>query len=111
MRSFKAKLVVYFALLALLPSAVAFYGYDTLAKRSETRRADARLQAVLRGALPAYAARLEAARRTARAAAEDQALQLALRRKDEAAVAAATARWPRVGVRAAARTRRRVGRR
>ena len=47
MWSFKLKLVVWFALLALLPLAVAFYGYDTLAKRSETRRVDAGLTEAL----------------------------------------------------------------
>ena len=37
MGSFKLKLVAWFALLALLPLGVAFYGYDALARRSETR--------------------------------------------------------------------------
>ena len=45
MGSFKLKLVLWFALLALLPLAVAFYGYDALSKRSETRRVDAGLEA------------------------------------------------------------------
>jgi hypothetical protein len=60
MFSFKVKLVLWFALLALLPLAVAFYGYDTLAKRSETRRVDAGLQAGLRGAVATYGTRLDA---------------------------------------------------
>ena len=34
--SFKLKLVFWFALLALVPLGIAFYGYDALAKRSET---------------------------------------------------------------------------
>ena len=38
MGSFKLKLVMWFALLALLPLAVAFYGYDSLTSRSETGR-------------------------------------------------------------------------
>ena len=50
MGSFRVKLVLWFALLALLPLAVAFYGYDTLARRSETRRSDAGLEATLRAA-------------------------------------------------------------
>src|SRR3954469_20540559 len=54
MWSFKLKLVLWFALLALLPLGVAFYGYDTLAKRSETRRVDAGLEAGLRGAVATY---------------------------------------------------------
>jgi diguanylate cyclase (GGDEF)-like protein len=82
MGSFKLKLVTWFALLALLPLAVAFYGYDSLAKRSETGRADAALDAGLRGVLAAYAARLEAATAQARQLAADPTLQLALRRHD-----------------------------
>ena len=39
MGSFKFKLVLWFALLALLPLAIAFYGYDSLAKRSEIKAA------------------------------------------------------------------------
>jgi diguanylate cyclase (GGDEF)-like protein len=82
MGSFKFKLVVWFALLALLPLAIAFYGYDSLAKRSETRRADAALQAELRGAVAGYAARLDAAGAAARKLAADPALQRALRGHD-----------------------------
>jgi diguanylate cyclase (GGDEF)-like protein len=83
MGSFKFKLVVWFALLALLPLAVAFYGYDTLAKRSETRRADAALQAGLRGAVAGYAGRLDAAGLAAQKLAADPALQRALRGHDQ----------------------------
>ena len=56
MGSFKLKLVLWFALLALLPLAVAFYGYDSLATRSETRRTDAALESALRSAIAVYAA-------------------------------------------------------
>jgi diguanylate cyclase (GGDEF)-like protein len=82
MGSFKFKLVVWFALLALLPLAIAFYGYDSLAKRSETRRADASLQAGLRGAVAGYAARLDAAGEAAQRLAADPTLQRALRGHD-----------------------------
>jgi diguanylate cyclase (GGDEF)-like protein len=82
MGSFKFKLVVWFALLALLPLAIAFYGYDSLAKRSETRRADAALQAGLRGAVAGYAARLDAAGAAAQRLATDPTLQRALRGHD-----------------------------
>jgi diguanylate cyclase (GGDEF)-like protein len=82
MWSFKVKLVLWFALLALLPLAVAFYGYDTLAKRSETRRVDAGLEAGLRGAVAAYGERLDAAARSAQQLASDPALQRALRGGD-----------------------------
>jgi uncharacterized BrkB/YihY/UPF0761 family membrane protein len=47
--SFKVKLVAYFLLLSLLPLAAAFWGFSTVAARSEARRVDARLQA---GRLP-----------------------------------------------------------
>jgi diguanylate cyclase (GGDEF)-like protein len=86
MWSFKLKLVLWFALLALLPLAVAFYGYDTLAKRSETRRVDAGLEAGLRGAVATYGSRLDAAARSAEQLASDPALQRALRRGDRGAV-------------------------
>jgi diguanylate cyclase (GGDEF)-like protein len=83
MGSFKFKLVVWFALLALLPLAIAFYGYDSLAKRSETRRADAALQAGLRGAVAGYSQRLDAAGVAAQKIAADPTLQRALRGHDQ----------------------------
>ena len=72
--SFRVKLVVWFGLLALLPLAIAFYGYGRLTTRSETRRADATLQGNLRTALTGYAAQLDAAAgRAARASARTAA--------------------------------------
>ena len=94
MGSFKFKLVVWFALLALLPLAVAFYGYDTLAKRSETRRADASLQAGLRAAVAGYAAHLDNAGRAAEQLAADPALQRALRGHDRKTLQRILARVP-----------------
>ncbi len=94
MGSFKLKLVLWFALLALLPLAVAFYGYDTLARRSETRRVDAALQAGLRGAVAGYGARLDAAARSATALAADPVLQRALRGGDTATVRRVLSRVP-----------------
>jgi HAMP domain-containing protein len=85
--SFKVKLVVWFALLALLPLVAAFYGYDTLARRSETRRVDASLEAGLRGAVAAYSARLDSAAARARRLASEPAVQAALRKHDRAALA------------------------
>ncbi len=87
MGSFKVKLVVWFALLALIPLAIAFYGYDTLARRSETRRADASLEAGVRAAASGYATRLEAATATARQLAAQPRVQAALRAHDRAALA------------------------
>jgi diguanylate cyclase (GGDEF)-like protein len=94
MWSFKLKLVLWFALLALLPLAVAFYGYDTLAKRSETRRVDAGLEAGLRGAVAGYGARLDVAGRAAQQLAADPALQRALRGGDGATLQRILARVP-----------------
>src|SRR5262249_54527203 len=94
MWSFKLKLVLWFALLALLPLGVAFYGYDTLAKRSETRRVDAGLEAGLRGAVAAYVARLDAAGSAAQQLARDPALQRALRGGDSRTVRRILARVP-----------------
>lgn len=85
--SFKVKLVVWFALLALLPLAVAFYGYDTLARRSETRRADASLEAGLRASVAAYSARLDGAAAHARRLAAEPQVQAALRAHDRAKLA------------------------
>jgi len=86
MGSFKVKLVVWFALLALLPLAVAFYGYDKLAVRSEVRRADASLEAGLRAAAAGYSGRLERAANRARRLATDPSVQQAMRRGDQAAL-------------------------
>src|SRR2546422_450619 len=61
MRSFKLKLVVYFLLLALVPLAAAFWGFSSIAARSETRQADARLQSSLSAGLAAYQDSLDAA--------------------------------------------------
>lgn len=94
MGSFKLKLVTWFALLALLPLAVAFYGYNSLTSRSETRRADAALDAGLRGAVAGYGARLNDATAEARRLADDPALQQALRRHDKRALAKIAARDP-----------------
>ena len=94
MWSFKLKLVLWFALLALLPLAVAFYGYDTLAKRSETRRVDAGLEAGLRGAVAAYGTRLDSAGRSAEQLAADPALQSALRSGDRVTLEQILARVP-----------------
>jgi diguanylate cyclase (GGDEF)-like protein len=84
--SFKVKLVAYFLLLSLLPLAAAFWGFSTVAARSETRRVDARLQAGLRAALATYQDELVAADEAAAALARNPAFQRALVRRDRAAV-------------------------
>ena len=94
MGSFKYKLVAWFALLALLPLTVAFSGYDTLAKRSETRRVDASLEAGLRSVVAGVATRRRLSDSLARRPASEPALQHALRRHDRAAIDALVAGVP-----------------
>jgi diguanylate cyclase (GGDEF)-like protein len=86
MSSFKLKLVVYFLLLSLLPLAAAFAGFASVAKDSETRLVDTRLQAGLHAALAAYEERLVAAEDSARALARSPSFQRALARKDRRAI-------------------------
>ena len=86
MTSFRLKLVLYFLLLSLLPLAAAFSGFAAVAKRSETRLVDARLQAGLRAALAAYEERLSAADASARALARSPSFQHALATHDKAAL-------------------------
>jgi diguanylate cyclase (GGDEF)-like protein len=105
-RSFKLELVLWFALLALLPLGVAFYGYDSLSQSSETRRADASLEGALRVAVVGYADRLDRAAIRAGQLAADPAVQRSLRRHDRHSLARlvakvegaeVTAPWLRVG--------------
>jgi diguanylate cyclase (GGDEF)-like protein len=98
MGSFKLKLFLWFALLALLPLAVAFYGYDSLAKRSETRRVDAGLQSSLRAAVAGYQGRLDAASAQAAQLAAEPRLQRALRGRDVATLRRVVARVPGAAV-------------
>jgi diguanylate cyclase (GGDEF)-like protein len=83
---FKVKLVAYFLLLSLLPLAAAFWGFSTVAARSETRRVDARLQAGLRAALATYQDELLAADESAARLARNPAFQRALVRRDRLAI-------------------------
>jgi diguanylate cyclase (GGDEF)-like protein len=86
MRSFKAKLVVYFVLLSLLPITAAFWGFSTVASNGETSRVDSRLQAGLRAAVAAYGNRLDAAQTTAERLAQNPRFQRSLERSDRAGV-------------------------
>jgi diguanylate cyclase (GGDEF)-like protein len=63
--SFRHKLVLYFSVLALLPLAVTFYGYRTIAVRSKLDQTDARLVAELRAAAAAYDLQARAASESA----------------------------------------------
>src|SRR5204863_6293392 len=82
--SFKVKLVAYFLLLSLLPLAVAFWGFTSVAARSETRRVDARLQAGLRAALATYQDELVAADSAAASLARNPRFQQALMHRGRA---------------------------
>jgi diguanylate cyclase (GGDEF)-like protein len=84
----------------LLPLAVAFYGYDTLAKRSETRRADAGLESTLRAAAAGYRSALDGTGFAAQRLASDPALQRALRGHDRRTIARLVARSPGTAVEA-----------
>jgi len=64
-RSFRFKLIGWFVLLAIIPTAVAYYGFDTFVKRRETQRIDSRLRADVRFAVAGYAQRLDASERRA----------------------------------------------
>jgi diguanylate cyclase (GGDEF)-like protein len=86
--SFKFKLVAYFLLLSLLPATAAFWGFSSVAEKSEAQRVDARLGAGLRAALAAYDEELGTATAHATALANDKQFQNALAR-GEASVAAA----------------------
>ena len=84
-RSFKVKLVGYFLLLSIVPLAAAFWGFTSIAAKSETRRADATLQASLRSVLRAYDDELASvARRGSRLAGRPEFVRaLAARRRRE----------------------------
>src|SRR5712691_1414347 len=88
MGSFKLKLVAYFLLLTLLPLTAAFWGFTAVARKSETRRVDARLEAGLRASLAVYQDELDAAERAAAALARDRHFQRALDEHDRSALAA-----------------------
>ena len=86
MESFKLKLAAYFALISLLPLAVAFWGFDAVTERAETDRADAVLEVGLRGALANYRDQLTRLEASAQDVARDRAFQLALAARDASAV-------------------------
>jgi diguanylate cyclase (GGDEF)-like protein len=85
--SFKLKLVLWFALLALIPVGISLYGYDALAKRGEARRVDGGLESALRGAVAGYGLRLEQAKAEATRLARSPVMQRALRRHDTITIA------------------------
>ena len=100
MGSFKVKLVAYFLLLSLLPLAAAFWGFSTVAARSETRRVDARLQAGLRAGLATYQGELQDADEAASRLARNPAFQRALIHRDRTRIKALLQGHPNLHVEA-----------
>jgi diguanylate cyclase (GGDEF)-like protein len=82
----------------LLPLAAAFWGFSTVAARSETRRVDARLQAGLRAGLASYQDELLAADQAAGQLARNAAFQRALIRHDRRAIQKLLATRPNLSV-------------
>ena len=80
--SFKLKLVGYFLLISVLPLGAAGWALHSVAKSSESRRVDVRLEAGLRAVLATYKGQLAGADSRARALAVDRDLQTALLRDD-----------------------------
>src|SRR5438132_1076639 len=80
--SFKLKLVAYFLLVSLLPLGAAAWGLHTIARRSEARRVDVRLQAGLRAVLASYKDELGRAGTKAETLGESSRFQRALQRRD-----------------------------
>jgi diguanylate cyclase (GGDEF)-like protein len=99
--SFKVKLVAYFLLLSLLPLLAAFWGFSTVAARSETRRVDARLQAGLRATLAGYQQELVSAEADAAGLARDPAFQRALLQRDRRTIGRLLKTRPHLSVEAA----------
>jgi diguanylate cyclase (GGDEF)-like protein len=97
--SFKHKLVLYFAVLALLPLAVSFYGYHSLASQAATQRADGRLDGELHAVVASIDARARAAGAVATRLAQNASLQRALTQNDRAALAALIRDTPNAAVR------------
>ena len=83
----KARIVVAAVLLALALPAIATWAFGRSYRASETDRVDSRLSAALRVAADSVAATDSAAVRSARSLAESSAVQGALMRQDQAALA------------------------
>ncbi|HEY2542984.1 MAG TPA: diguanylate cyclase, partial [Gaiellaceae bacterium] len=100
--SFKFKLALYFIVLTLVPAGAAVWGFASASSQSEARRVDTRLQSDLRVALAAYQERADAAQAAALRLARDRRFQVALQRRDRAAVQALLPRSPQLAVHAGA---------
>jgi len=96
--SFKVKLVAYFLLVSLLPLGAAAWGLHTIARRSETRRVDVRLQAGLRSVNATYTDELAAADNRASALAVSPRFQRALQSRDARTLRRLLASTPDLGL-------------
>ena len=94
--SFKLKLVAYFLLLSLLPVAASFAGFSAVMARSESRLADAQLQAGLRAGVAAYQEEVASARASATNYAGARRVQRALADGDFAALTTYTRQVPTI---------------
>lgn len=95
---FKRKLVVYFLLLSLVPTAAVVWSFMSVSSRSETRSVDEGLQAGLRIALTRYQTRVDAASTAAARLARNRRFQIALQRHDRRSLSALVAAVPGASV-------------
>src|SRR4051812_47701514 len=84
--SFRLKLVAYFLLVSLLPLGAAAWGLHAVARRSETRKVDARLEAGLRAVVGSYQAESARVTNRANALASNSHFQRALQIRDREAL-------------------------
>jgi diguanylate cyclase (GGDEF)-like protein len=96
--SFKFKLVGTFLALSVLPLAAAFWGFSEVAERSVTSSADSRLEAGLTAALATFEEERRNAERAAERLGRDRVFQLAVARRDRAAIAPLLPRTPALRV-------------
>ena len=106
--SFKLKLVAYFLLVSLLPLGAAAWGLHSVARRSETRGVDVRLESGLRSALAGYKDALDTSATNADRLARNPDFQRALEQPDLRALRALLADVPNVGLRSPAHRGRSV---
>src|SRR5437763_624562 len=97
--SFKLKLVAYFLLVSLLPLGAAAWGLHSVARRSETRRLYARLEAGLRAVLGSYNDQFERAGNRAGRLAASPRFQRDLQRGDRVALRRILRRTPDIRLR------------
>jgi diguanylate cyclase (GGDEF)-like protein len=78
--------VAYFVLLSLVPLAATYWGFSTVAGAGESRQVTLRQEAGLRATLALYAEQADRAQTRAERLARSRSLQIALERRDSAAL-------------------------